>query len=189
MHIAYWHHEVAITKRRWCSSRCSRVRAIAAVTGEELVQLAAVAVHLLPDVVQHRAAAVRRVHLVHHRGHPRLLAHLAGQHDLTGMVNNFRVIWAFLIPVTCSQPSELCSMLAPTSCRVPLCTQQRPLCNTAADTSNYGQGAAYRAGNLTQAAAFLLTRVQTCSWQGDRLSGMESPTLPWQYSDNWAASI
>ena len=167
---------VAITKRRWCSSRCSRVGAIAAGAGEELVQLAAVAVHLLPDVVQHRAAAVRRVHLVHHRGHPRLLAHLAGQNDLTDMVNNF--VQVSKSPVTCSQPSELCSMLAPTSCRVPLCTQQRPLCNTAADTNNHGQGAAYRAGNLTQAAAFLLTRVQTCSWQGDRLSGMESPTLP-----------
>ena len=45
--------------------------------------------------------------------------------------------------------------------------------------SNYYQlPAAYRSGNLTQAAAFLVTRVQTCSWQGDFLSGMESPTLP-----------
>ena len=52
----------------------------------------AVAVHLLPDVVQHRAAAVRRVHLVHHRGHARLFAHLAGQIDLTDMMNNLSAI-------------------------------------------------------------------------------------------------
>ena len=52
----------------------------------------AVAVHLLPDVVQLRAAAVRRVHLVHHRGHARLFAHLAGQIDLTDMVNNLSAI-------------------------------------------------------------------------------------------------
>ena len=49
----------------------------------------AVAVHLLPDVVQLRAAAVRRVHLVHHRGHARLFAHLTGQIDLTDMMNTF----------------------------------------------------------------------------------------------------
>ena len=39
---------------------------VTAGAGQELVQLVAVALHLLPDVVQHAAAAVPSLHLVHH---------------------------------------------------------------------------------------------------------------------------
>ena len=45
-------------------------------------------------------------------------------------------------------------------------------------SKHYQLPVSYRSGNLTQAAAFLVTKVQTCSWQGDFLSGIESPTLP-----------